>query len=505
MSRPAAFHLLDATIDGIHAAMRAGELTCRQLVQWSLDRIEAYDQRGPNLNGVLVVNPRALEEADRCDARLRESGLGGPLHGIPVMLKDQFETSDLPTTFGSALFREFRTGRDAAAVERLRAAGAIILAKNTMSEFATPGYHGSGFGVCRNPYDLTRAPGGSSCGTGVAVAAGYGVIGVGEDTGGSIRNPATYNGLVGLRPTLGLVSRFGMLPGTPTRDTLGPMTRTVRDAAILLDVLAGYDARDPITAYTVGHVPSTYTSFLESDGLRGMRLGVIRDSFGSNTDPEAEDYRQIRAAVNRALADMAAAGAEIVDPIRVERIVELVRQPAGGGETEAAYERYFADLPSSPARSLREIVLAPTEMVSPSHRAQLAEALGKNDRTPDYLESMHAREELRQLVLGAMAEHGLDVLVYASAEHAPPLIPEDIMTSFESRRSRGSNSGLAPAIGFPVLAVPAGLTPAGLPVSVSFLGRPWSEGLLFKAAFAYERTGVQRSAPKTTPPLPGEP
>jgi Asp-tRNA(Asn)/Glu-tRNA(Gln) amidotransferase A subunit family amidase len=500
-----AFHLLDATIDRIQAAMRAGQLSCRELVQLSLDRIAAYDQQGPTLNAVQTVNPAALAEADRLDTQFRASGPIGPLHGIPVMVKDQLETTDMPTTYGSAIFKDFVPARNAAVIDRLRAAGAVILAKNTMSEFANPGYHGSAFGVCRNPYDLGRAPGGSSCGTGVAVAAGYGVVGVGEDTGGSIRNPASYNGLVGLRPTLGLVSRFGMLPGTPIRDTLGPMTRTVRDAAILLDVLAGYDSRDPVTAYTIGQVPTSYTSALAADGLRGLRLGVIRDSIGGNADPEAEDYRQIRAAIDRALAAMADAGAEIVDPLEVAHILEVLRRQTGGGETEEAINRYLAEHPNAPVRSLREIVLAPDGQVSPSQRAQLAEALGKTTRDVGYLDLLLTREELRQAVLTLMADQRLDAIVYASMENAPPLIPADILTSPESRRSRGGNSQLSPAIGFPALTVPAGLTSDGLPVGLSFLGRPFSEGQLFRMAYAYEGMGVHRAAPKTAPPLPGEP
>jgi Asp-tRNA(Asn)/Glu-tRNA(Gln) amidotransferase A subunit family amidase len=499
------FHLLDATIEGIHAAMRAGQLTSRELVQLSLDRIAAYDQRGPTLNAVQTVNPAALQEAERLDARLRDSGLGGPLHGIPVVVKDQVETSDMATTFGSAIFKEFVPARNATVVERLRAAGAVIVAKNTMSEFAQPGYHGSAFGVCRNPYDLARAPGGSSCGTAVAVAAGYGVVGVGEDTGGSIRNPASYNGLVGLRPTPGLVSRFGMLPGTPIRDTLGPMARSVRDAAILLDVMAGYDPRDPTTAYSVSHVPATYTSFLDPDGLRGLRLGVIRDSIGGTSDPEAEDYRQIRAAIDRALADMAESGAEIVDPLAVAPILELLRRPGGGGESEAAMDRYLAEHANAPVRTLREIVLAPDGQVMPSQRAQLAEALGKTTRDVGYLDMLLTREELRQAVLALMADQNLDAIVFATMEHAPPLIPADILTSPESRRSRGGNSALSPAIGFPALTVPAGLTADGLPVGINFLGRPFGEGLLFRIALAYEGAGVHRAAPKTAPPLLGEP
>jgi amidase len=499
------FHLVEATIDAIHGAMRAGQVSCRELVQRSIDRIQAYNKQGPLLNSVQTINPAALKEADRLDAALRDGGLTGPLHGIPVMLKDQFETSDLPTTYGSALFKGFVPGRDATIVAKLRAAGVIILAKNTMSEFAQPGFSGSAYGVCRNPYDPTRVPGGSSCGTAVAVAASFGVVGVGEDTGGSIRNPAAYNGLVGLRPTLGLVSRHGMMPGTPTKDTLGPMTRTVRDASILLDVLVGYDPEDPATGYSVGPVPDTYTRFLVPNGLQGLRLGVVRASIGGRSDPEAADYREIRAAIDRALATMANAGAEIVDDVPAGAIIELLRRPEGGGETEAAINAYLAAHPHAPVHTLREIVLSPDGSVLPSQRAQLAEALGKTTRDIDYLDTLLNREALRREVLAVMANHRLDALVYATIEHAPPLIPADALTSPETRRSLGSNSSLAPAIGFPALTVPAGQTIDGLPIGINFLGRPFTEGLLFQMAYGYEQLGSHRAPPKTTPPLPGEP
>ncbi len=501
----AAFHLVEATIDSIHRAMRAGELTCRQLVQRSLNRIGAYDKQGPTLNSVQTINPAALEEADRLDGALRDGGITGPLHGIPVLVKDQFETTDLPTTYGSALFKDFMPGRDSTVVAKLRAAGAIILAKNTMSEFAQPGFSGSAYGVCRNPYDPARVPGGSSCGTGAAIAASFGVVGIGEDTGGSIRNPAAYNGLVGLRPTLGLISRFGMMPGTPTKDTLGPMTRTVRDAAILLDVLVGYDPEDPATGSSVGRVPDAYTSFLVPNALRGLRLGVIRESIGGRSNPEADDYREIRAAIDRALGEMASAGAELVADVPVGAIIELLRRPEGGGETEAAIDAYLGAHPAAPVHSLREIVLSPDGGVLPSQRAQLAEVLGKTTRDVDYLDTLLNREALRREVLAVMANLRLDALVYATIEHAPPLIPADVLTSPETRRSLGSNSSLAPAIGFPALTVPAGQTSDGLPVGINFLGRPFTEGLLFQLAYGYEQLGSHRAPPKTTPPLAGEP
>lgn len=498
-------HLVEATIETLQAAMRARAISCRELVEGYLRRIAAYDQDGPGLNTIQTINPRALEEAERLDAQRHEGGPVGPLHGIPVLVKDQVETRDLRTTFGSRLFETFVPGRDATVVQRLKAAGAIILAKNTMSEFALPGYHGSAFGFCRNAYDPSRSPGGSSCGTGAAVAASFGAVGMGEDTGGSIRTPAALNGLVGLRPTIGLISRFGVLPGSPTRDTLGPMARTVRDAAILLDVLAGYDPNDPVTAYGVGRVPTTYTSSLGSGDLQGVRIGVIDQPIATAFDDGADDRRDVRAAVQKALLTLSAMGAEIVDPVPIAPLLELLRSIVPEGEQEAAIDRYLAAHPDAPVRTLREIVLAPEGSVLPSQRAQLAAALGRTTRDPDYLRSQVAREELRQQVLRTMADHRVDALAYPTLEHAAPPIPPDILTRWEREGSRGSNAALSSATGFPALTFPVGLTTEGLPAGLSLMGRPFSEGVLLQVAYAWEQTGAGRVPPPTTPPLPGEP
>jgi Asp-tRNA(Asn)/Glu-tRNA(Gln) amidotransferase A subunit family amidase len=230
------------------------------------------------------------------------------MHCIPVVVKDQVDTSDMPTTYGSILFKEFVPLRDATVVSKLKTVGAVILAKTTMGEFAA-GFLGSGFGIVRNAYDPRRYASGSSGGTGSAIAANFATVGIGEDTGGSIRGPAAVNGLVGLRPSVPLVSRFGLLPARPTTDTIGPITRTVRDAAILLDVLAGYDARDPMTAYAVGHIPSSYKDSLSTDGLKQVRLGVIRAPMDSKVVPSSDEYKRFRAVTDRAIDELRTLGA----------------------------------------------------------------------------------------------------------------------------------------------------------------------------------------------------
>jgi Asp-tRNA(Asn)/Glu-tRNA(Gln) amidotransferase A subunit family amidase len=255
------FHLLEAGIENVHSALKSGRVTCRDLTQLYLKRIAAYDKSGPILNAVQTLNPEALREAEGLDAAWKASGPVGPLHCIPVLVKDQVETSGLTTTYGSAVFQNFVPTRDATVVIKLKKAGAIILGKTTMGEYAS-GYAGSAFGIVRNAYDTKRSPSGSSGGTGSAIAANFATVGIGEDTGGSIRGPAAVSSLVGLRPTVQLVSRYGMLPAKPSSDTLGPIARTVTDAAIVLGVIAGYDPNDVVTAYSVGQVPDSYTSFL---------------------------------------------------------------------------------------------------------------------------------------------------------------------------------------------------------------------------------------------------
>jgi amidase len=497
-----AFHLQDATVDGIHAAMRAGQLTCRQLVQHYLNRIEAYDRDGPALHAIQTVNPAALRDAERLDAQFQAAGLAGPLHCIPVLVKDQVQTRDMPTSYGSALFREFVPAQNATVVEKLQAAGAILLAKTTLGELAA-GYAGTAFGVCQSPYYPAGNPAGSSCGSAIGVAANFGTVGIGEDTLGSIREPAARNNLVSLRPSVPLVSRFGMLPGTPSQDTLGPLARTVRDMALLLDVLAGYDPNDPVTAASVGQVPATYTRYLVPDGLRGMRLGVIREPLADDTNPEAEDYAQVWAVLDRALADMAARGATIVDPVAIPGLRDLLRRASGSYETEAALNRYLAAQPGAPVQTLRDIVLSAE--VLPSARARLAGRLGLTVNDPGHLQQLLARQDLRQAVYTVLADNQLDALVYATFDHHPTPIPADILTSYLLPPQPGSNRGLASFIQFPALAVPAGFAAEGLPVGMELLGRPFAEGVLFTIAYSYEQATQHRRPPPTTPPLPGEP
>ena len=495
------FRLLEATIDDVHAALASGELTCRGLVQGYLDRIAAYDQEGPSLNAVQTVNPDALARAGELDAAYAEGGLTGPLHCVPVLLKDQVETREMPTTYGSALFDGFVSGRDATIVVRLEEAGAIILAKTNMGEFASR-YVGSAFGIIRNAYDPARNPSGSSGGTGTGIAANFGLVGIGEDTGGSIRGPAAVHALVGLRPTVPLVSRFGMMPANPSSDTLGPMTRTVRDAALVLDAIAGYDPNDPVTAYAAGRVPDSYATALDAADLRGTRIGVIREPMDPRTDPENEGYRQVRAVIDRAIEDLRSLGAVVVDPLTVAEL-ELAQATyvANNFETEAATNAYLAEHRATPVRSLRSILLS--GVVTPWRAAGLLDVVGRSTEDAGYLPILQARERLRRHVLTAMADHELDALAYATFDHPPALIAPDVLRNPRTADAYalGNNRYLSPVIGFPALTVPAGLTANGLPVGLELLGRPFSEAALLRMGFAYEQATDRREPPPTTPAL----
>jgi Asp-tRNA(Asn)/Glu-tRNA(Gln) amidotransferase A subunit family amidase len=509
--------LLELTIPEARAAMETGRLTCRQLVQGYLDRIAAYDSVGPGLNAIQTVNPRALLEADSLDAVRRARGPMGALHCVPVLLKDQVETRDMPTTYGSALYKDFVPRRDATVVQRLEAAGAIILAKTTMGEFASR-YLSSAAGIIRNAYDPTRNPSGSSGGTGSGVAANFGLVGIGEDTSGSIRGPAAVSSLVGLRPTVPLVSRFGMLPANPTQDTMGPMTRTVADAARVLDVIAGYDPNDPITAATVGNMPASYAAGLAPTALRGARIGVLRmrrdssatprpaavgDTAGARRAAEARfteaEFAKVRPLFERAIADLRAQGAVVVDSVAMPTVPG--RRVSNDFETEEATDRYFAQHPNAPYRTLKEILLAGG--VTPSRARALMSYVGRSTSEADYGAVLQYREAQRVALLQVMADLQLDALIYATYDAPPAVIPADALTNARAvdGYGRGDNRGLSPSLGWPALTVPMGFSPEGLPAGLEFLGRPWSEGKLLGFAYAYEQATHHRRPPTTVPAL----
>ncbi len=493
---------LELTIDGVHAAFRSGALTCRQLVATYLARIEVYDKSGPALNTIQVLNPRALHDAERLDAAFKASGPVGALHCVPLLVKDQVDTSDMQTTYGSAVFKGFVPPNDATIVTRLKSAGAVIIGKTTMGEFAS-GYFGSAAGAVRNAYDPTRNASGSSGGSGSGVAANFALASIAEDTGGSTRGPAAVNNLVGLRPTLPLVSRHGLFPARPTTDTLGPIARTVRDAALIFDAIVGYDPKDPVTARAVGHVPATYTATLRADGLKGARIGIIRQPMDPRTDVHSEDYRRVRAVMDKAIADLKSLGAEIVDPVTIPDVIGRVTQGYDGNvfETEQAINAFLAARANAPVKTLREILLS--GKVAPARARTLITSLGRSVDDLGYVQVQRVSSETQQIVFSLMADHRLDALAYATFDQAPGRIPDDVMTRtvVEDSRGFGNNRFLSPIIGFPALTVPAGFTSEGLPVGLELMARPYAEPTLFQFAYAYEQLTRHRRAPDTVPAL----
>jgi len=497
----APFQIIEASIDDIHAAYKSGRLTARQLTQDYLARISAYDKQGPTINAIITLNRNALAEADRLDAAYRGSGFVGPLHGIPVLVKDEIDTAGMPTTLGTVVFKDYRPTRDAFVVDRLRKAGAIILGKTTLSEFARGDTYGSMFGVTRNPYDLERTAGGSSGGSGAAVAANFSTVALGEETLASIRRPGGWNAVVSMRPTPGLVSRSGMWDGYPTLAAqMGPMARTVKDLALLLDVMVAYDPEDPLTAAGVGRIEESYTRSLDSNGLKGARIGILRESVGSFSEPGSEDFGKVDAVFEKNIAELKVAGAVVVDPIVIPDFKALLAKRAA--DTIAADEAlrlYLARNPSSPFKTREDIANSP--LLNQSFFRSTAD-LWRAPVQPDAAklgEYLKAREQLMINTLRVMADHKLDAIVHKTVEHQPTLIRDGINPPYVSQKGVPTfNTFLAYSV---AMTVPSGFTTDNLPVGITFFGRPYSEPTLLKLAYAYEQATHHRMPPKTTPPL----
>jgi amidase len=498
----APFQIVEATIDDIHMAFRSGRLTARQLMQGYLDRINAYDKQGPNINSIITINPNALAEADSLDAAFRVSGFVGPLHGIAILVKDEVDTAGMPTTLGTVVFKDYRPPKDAFVIDKLRKAGAIILGKTTLSEFAAGDTYGSIFGVTRNPYDLERTVGGSSGGSGATLTANFSTVTIGEETVASIRRPGAWNAVVSLRPTPGLVSRTGMWDGYPTvHAQMGPMARTVRDLAELLDGMVGYDPEDPVTALGVGKVEGSYTRYLDQGGLNGARIGILRESIGNQSDPNSTDFKNVDAAFQANVAELKAAGATVVDPIVIPNLKKLLatreRDPI---ETEAALERYLARNPGSAFKTRADIINSPDiEKSFPPPNVARYKAPSPALNAARYLEYVRAREELMITIAKVMADNKLDAIVHKSVEHEPSLIKDGINPPYVTTRGVPTlNTFLIYAAS---VTVPAGFTSNNLPVGITFFGLPYSEPMLLRLAYSYEQATHHRMPPKTTPPL----
>ena len=474
---PVRVELVEQSIPELAAALDRGTVTSHALVQAYLDRIAKYDHEGPSLNAMIALNPHALADADALDAERRAGHRRGPLHGIPIVVKDNYDTADLPTTAGSIALRGSRPDRDAFQVRRLRDAGVVIVGKTNLHEFARGITTVSSLGgQTRNPYDPTRNPGGSSGGTGAAVAADFAVAGLGTDTCGSIRYPAAHNNLVGLRPTLGLSSRSGIVPLAHSQDVGGPLARTVVDVAILLDATAGPDPDDPVTRDAAAHIPASYRATLDGASLAGARIGVVRSLFGR----EPEDQRA-GSVVRTALAALTARGTELVDvdagEFPSETDVSVIRY-----EFKFDLDEYLRRTPKAPVRSLAEILQK--HLVLPALEAAFARSneIATLD-TDEYRAARRRQNDLRARLLTRLDENRLSALAYPTLRRTAAKIGEP---------QTGGNCAASAATGLPAITVPAGFADDGMPVGLELLGRPYAEAELLRLAYAYEQATHHR-------------
>jgi Asp-tRNA(Asn)/Glu-tRNA(Gln) amidotransferase A subunit family amidase len=493
---PPPFEVHEATIAQIHAAMRAGRLTCHGLVEQYLRRIDVFDKNGPAINAIIMTNPDALKQADALDARFKQGGLTGPLHCIPTIVKDNYETIGLQSANGSLALQGFVSDKDAFLVKKIKEAGAIVLAKSNMAEWAfTPNETLSSIlpGYTKNPYALDRVTAGSSGGTAASVAASFGTVGLGSDTGNSIRGPSSHQALVGIRSTMGLTSRAGVMPLNLLADIAGPMARTVEDAVTVFQAIVGSDPADPVTAAAASHLPQNYSTSLVRDGLKGARIGVLRYAYErDSTDPEIVQIFM------RAVDDLKLAGATIVDPGVVEGIADIRR--GGGSCMGFKYDinRYFASHGDKiPMKTLADVVKSRKYHPTVAQRLEQAEAGPENGPESDACKAeMTYRDQVRAAVNKAMDTQKIDAWVYPTWSNPPRLIG-DLNTP------GGDNSQFfSPTTGFPAIQVPMGYSRGGrLPAGITFFGRAWSEPTLIKYAYAYEQATHHRRAPETTPPL----
>lgn len=487
------------TISELQEKMRSGELTARELVRIYVERIELVDKTGPKLNSILEVNPDALSTAVELDAERLKGNVRGPLHGIPVIIKDNIDTADrMMTTDGSLALEGSYARRDAFLVERLRAAGAVILGKANLSEWANfrstrsvSGWSSRG-GQTRNPYALDRNPCGSSSGSAVAVSANLCAAAIGTETDGSIICPSQANGIVGIKPTLGLVSRSGIIPIAHSQDTAGPMARTVADAAILLSALTGVDERDPVTANSDGKIHTDYTQFLNPDGLKGARIGVARNFF--DFDPRVDQL------IDSCLGLMKALGAELIDPVQLitAPLIEANELIVLYYEFKNDLNAYLAGLGTNGGVHSMSDVIAfnerNRERVMPYFGQEHFYAAQQKGPLTDqvYLEALQANLRLArdEGIDAVLKEHRLDAIVAPSGGPAPLI---DFITACSS--PGGDCTSLPAVAGYPHITVPAGLI-YNLPVGLSFFGTAFSEPVLLRLAYAFEQASQARQSPR---------
>ncbi|RIW18889.1 amidase [Algoriphagus lacus] len=476
----------ELTITQIHEAFQKEDYTAEELVQAYLDRIRGLDSA---LNSISVINPEALEIAKKLDEEYQKTGKLRPLHGIPLIVKDNINTKGLPTTAGALALADFYPEEDAFIIQKLTDAGAIILAKSNMAEWAFSPMHSesSTDGTTRNPYNLDHVPAGSSGGTGAAVAANFGTLGLGTDTGNSIRGPSSHNALVGFRTTLGLVSREGIVPLFLRNDVVGPMCRTVEDATKVLEVIAGIDPKDPLTDYSRGKSETDYQQYLQPDGLNGARIGVFRTLSENETDPE------ISTLFNQALKDMERLGAVIVDSVEVENFDSL-RRNQWCPVFKVDVEKFLADyVKRDTMRTIADIIRVGTKSdyarngLESFRESQLPENMNQDCGDPfTDLKRIAFREAIEKV----MDSLDLDALVYPSWNSKPARIER-----FQEEYKGDNSQIISPHTGQPAFTVPMGFTSGNLPAGLQFLGKMWSEPVLIKLTYGYEQGTKHRKPP----------
>lgn len=483
------FHIIEPTISSIHEAFEKGSLTAEELVQSYLKRIAYYDQ-STQLNSIVVVNREAVTEARMLDLEFKKTGKLRPLHGIPVIVKDNYLTKGIQSTAGSLALKGYKPDFDAYQVKKLKEAGAIVLAKSNMAEWAfSPMVTISSIaGETRNPYNTDHVPAGSSGGTAAAVAANFGTVGLGTDTGNSIRGPSSHNALVGFRTTLGLISRYGIFPLYLRNDVGGPMCRTVEDATRILNVIAGYDPQDPLTKHSIGKVPDNYLAYLKKDGLKGARIGVLRELSENNPDPQVHNLFE------QAIEDLRNLGATIIDPIEIPRFDSLSKNlwcPVFKEDINEFLALFGKDVP---VKDLEEIVESGkySDYIEDNLNYFLNSDIDKpcgsvytNERSIDF----------RNTIIRMMDSLDLGAIIYPTWNHPPAKVGD-------FKGYKGDNSQvIAPHTGLPAFTVPMGYTYDNLPAGLQFLGRLFDEPTLIRYAYSYEQGTKHRKPPLNYPAL----
>ncbi len=493
----ASFELSTATIADLHAAMDAGALSSEKLVGLYLKRIDAYDKQGPKVNSVITLNTNAVAEARALDAERKSKGRRSPLHGVPIVLKDLIDVAGMPTTAGFKPFGAPIAPRDAAIVARLKAAGAIILAK-----VATVNWFGNGFdethviGPSLNPYSLAHQPGGSSNGVGVAMAAWFAAVGVGTDTGGSVRGPSAFCSLAGMVATQGLVSRSGIVPRGATQDRAGPMGRSIYDIATLLTYMEGWDAEDLMTTRGLSHFATgDLAKELTKPDLKGRRIGVLRDMI-----PSGPQHAEGLALFNRALDDMRKAGAQVIDPVPTGLDLRSLATSAAGRTAE--YEKLYVQNaylerlgPNRPFKTIQEMI----QKVGPAKFDKLmidALSLEPPAQSLDYAARVRNKDTVKQVIVELVDKYQLDAVVYPYSTLPPP--------RWDASGGGGGGNSLASNSGLPSILLPTGYTADGLPIAIEIIGKPFDDVKLLQVAYGYEQVSKRRKAPSTTPALAGE-